>query len=130
MKHYQGPEEERKVRSFYSDSGGELKLVAKDLKWLNPRSQPYVHETNRLIERNVRMVRKDTRANFSQSGFGPAWWPHAGTHYCFARSIEVHDGISDYFALHEEHCKALQIPFAALVEVLPSTDKPRGFDNL
>ena len=116
MKHYQGPKEERKVKSFYSDSGGELKSAAKEMKWLNPRSQPYVHEMNGLILRIVRMVRKGTRANLSQSGLGPAWWPHAGTHFCFARAIEVHDGTGAYFALHEEHCMALQIPLRALVE--------------
>ena len=114
MKHYQGPTEERKVKSFDSDGGGELKSAAKELKWLNPRSQPYVHETNGLIERIARMVRKGTRANISQSGLGPVWWPCAGTHYCSARSIEVNDGTSDYFSLHGEHCKALQIPFGAL----------------
>lgn len=67
-------------------------------------------------------VKEGGRVNLAQSGFTPKWWAHATTHHCIARNIEVVEGSSAYFARHKEHCKAMQIPFGAVVEFMPTAN--------
>ena len=56
-----------------------------------------------------------------------SWWPYAGEYSAFASNIGVlnHKGETPYLSRHGQVCNAVEIPFCALVNFLPTIEGPR-----
>ena len=116
--HFAGPSV--RVKSLYADNAPELRQAAKKLGWGFPTATPGQPQSNGLAERTVRKVKEGGRSNLVQSGLSTTWWPYACSHHCFARNVGDVDGDSAYNKrFGKGHCKALQVPFGAVVDFLP-----------
>ena len=56
-----------------------------------------------------------------------SWWPYAGEYSALASNIGVlnHKGETPYLSRHGQVCNAVEIPFCALVNFLPTIEGPR-----
>ena len=93
-------------KRFYTDGAREFIRAAKELKWHMPTSTPGDHKKNGVAERWVRKAKERGRANLSQSGFTPTWWPWAVRHGTGSHNLQPVDGKSPYKNRHGEHTDA------------------------
>jgi hypothetical protein len=70
------------------------------------------------------MSKEGIRTIMATSGMPHKWWPHAAEFYSFAKNTLVVEGDSPYNRrLKRGHCKALRIPFGALIQFMPNPAK-------
>lgn len=86
---------------------------------------PHAHQTNRVAERTVRLVKDGGRCALEQSGLRPNWRTWACLHFC-----AMHNERNGAFAKrHGEDPTWLRIPFGAMVDFMPTPNqRPPAFD--
>ena len=119
---------DRKPEVIYTVKSLEFGEACEDLSWNHCTSIPHVSETNEIIVRAVRRVKKGTSAALLQSGLNESWWADSMECYNYLRNVK--DPLSDGKTPHErrfgELCKGPIIPFGSLVEYYPISAKDQS----
>ena len=80
-------------------------------------------QANGVAERSVRTVKEGSSCGIVQSGYSAKWWPDAGEHFCFSKTVTLVDGDFSNDRRHGRgHFKGERIPFGAFVDFMPQPD--------
>ena len=107
MQHFAGPKDH--ISSFYCDNAPELITSARACKWRLATATPGIPQTNGVAERSVRTVKEGGGGGNVQSGYNPTWWPEAGEHFCFSKTIAIVDDDSSYDRRPPQKNRSLQM---------------------
>ena len=113
------PSEKPKV--IYTDNSLEFGKSCEELSWNRCTSTPHRWETNGIVERAVRRVKKGTYAVLLQSGLDNEWWADFMECYWYLRNIQdlLSDGKTPYERRFGIPFNGPVIPFGAMVEYHP-----------
>ena len=109
-------------------------------KFLEPSQKPEVINVDNSLEfgksceelswnhRTVRRAEEGTSAVLLQSGLDDKWWSDSMECYCYLRNVQdlLADGKSPYERRFGESSKGPIIPFGALVEYLPNSERDKA----
>ena len=118
-------EPSQKPKVIYTDISLRFGKSCEELSWNHRTSTLCRSETNGIAERAKRRVKEGTSAVLSQSGLDDEWWSDSMECFCFLINVQdlLADGKTPYERRFGESFKGPVIPFGALVEYLPSSER-------
>ena len=108
--------------------GQEFGKPCEEISWFHRTSTPCRSETNGIAERAFRRVQEGTSAVLLQSGLDDKWWSDSMESYCYLWNVQdlLADGKTLYERRFGESFKWPIIPFGALVEYLPNSERDKA----
>ena len=121
-------EPSQKPKVNHTDNSLEFGKSCGELSWNHRTSTPHRSETNGIAERAARRVKEGTAAALSQSGSDEKWWSDSMECCCYLRNIQdlMADGKTPYERRFGESFKGPIIPFGAMVEYLPNSERDKA----
>ena len=115
-------EPSQKPKVIYTENSLEFRKSCEELSWNHRTSTPCRSETNGIAERVVRRVKETT------AGLDEKWWSVSMDCFCYLWNVQ--DLFAYWKTLYErrfgESFKGPIIPFGALVEYLPSSERDKA----
>ena len=117
-----------KPQHVYTDTSKDFESASRELNWPHDTSARHRSQTNGVVERSVRVVKKGTSCTIVQSGLADKWWPEAMMCFCFLRNVStlLDDGDTAYKKRFKTDFSGPLIPFGAEVSHLPITHKDKS----
>ena len=114
-----------KPKVYFTGNSLEFGKSCEDLSWNHRTSTPCRSETNGIAERAFRRVKEGTSAVFLQSSLDDKWLSDSMECCCYLRNVQylLTDGKTLYERRFGESFKEPIVPFGALVEYLPNSER-------
>ena len=116
-----------KIKLAASDRGSELIAAFRKMHVVHRTSLSGRPETNSLIERQVQVLARGTRALLSASGLPQAFWTEAAMTFCHLRNLKEDDYGNTAWSLRYKKVpekfeyKGIKVPFGSYVVYQPPT---------
>ena len=118
------------VACFYSDNDPAMISACQELGINREGSEPFMHETNGIIESFNAQFNAGVRGLLCEAGFPTKFWPLAGACWTFLTNVKqkAREGYpfeegTRWAARHGEEFKGLFVPFGALVQYIPPAER-------
>ena len=108
------------------DNSLDIGKSCEELSWNHRTSTPCRSETNGIAERAIRRVNEGTSAVLLQSGLDDKWWSDSMECYCYLGDVQDLLADGKYERRFGEAFKGPIIPYGALGEYLPNSERDKA----
>ena len=125
FRHFIGPNDDVKLKRFYSDRAPELINAAKIFSACDDHSTPGMPRTNGIAENKVKLVLRGARALLRQAGLPAKYWTFACRAFCYGLNFDKMSANKSAWELrHGSKFTGHRLPFGCIVDYYPALNRP------